>query len=213
MRTIAVINAKRDCGKTTVATSLAAMLSFEGHLVALGDTNPLPLAGEWLSRRPSDFPKIFPAPLYGGLKAPPEADTLVIDTPPRLRGARLDNLLRRSHTALVPVLPSPVDLRATWRFVNQLAKLKPVINGQVKVGLVANRVTAHALVLRELAGFPDDFRVPVIGCLHDSINYQRAFAWGLSVTDLHYWMAAREWHEWEVLVQWIRSEDSIGTGA
>src|SRR5690625_2523790 len=66
MRTIAVINARRDCGQPPVASSLAAMLSFEGHLVALGDTNPLPLAGEWLSRRPSDFPKIFPAPLYGG---------------------------------------------------------------------------------------------------------------------------------------------------
>src|SRR5690625_5582678 len=69
MRTIAVINAKRDCGKTTVATSLAAMLSFEGHLVALVDNNPLPLAGEWLSRRPSDISKIITAQLYGCLKA------------------------------------------------------------------------------------------------------------------------------------------------
>jgi len=96
---------------------------------------------------------------------------------------------------------------------NQLAKLKPVTNGQVKVGLVANQITAHALVLRELAGFPDDFRTPVFSRLHDSINYQRAFAWGLSVTGLPYWEAAREWHEWEILVQWIRSEDSVGTGA
>ena len=63
MRTIAVINAKHGCGKTTVATSLAAMLSFEGHRVALGDTNPLPLAEEWLSRRPMTFRNLFrPAP-------------------------------------------------------------------------------------------------------------------------------------------------------
>lgn len=107
MRTIAIVNAKGGCGKTTIATSLAAALAWEGHVVALGDMDPQQSANDWLSQRPEEYPEIIAAePHKGQLRAPAEADTLVLDTPAAVAGHELGNIVRRSQTILVPVLPS-----------------------------------------------------------------------------------------------------------
>lgn len=213
MRTIAIVNAKGGCGKTTIATGLAAALAWEGHAVALGDMDPQQSATDWLEQRPEDYPGIIAAtPHRGQLRAPAEADTLVLDTPAAVHGHELGNIVRRSQTILVPVLPSPVDMRAAWRFLNHLLELKPVKKHEVRVGLVANRVRPHTIIYRELTGFLEDFRVPVVGQLRDSMNYVRAFERGLSVSDLPPYLAWQDWEQWEVLMNWIRSRKSVGKG-
>ncbi|QOC23281.1 ParA family protein [Wenzhouxiangella sp. AB-CW3] len=211
MRTIAVVNAKGGCGKSTIATSLAAALAWEGHAVALGDLDPQQSSADWLTLRPEDYPEILPATEHHGqLRAPPEADTLVLDTPAAITGAELGNVLRRSQTILVPVLPSPVDMRAAWRFLDHLLSLKPVRKHEAQVGLVANRVKPQTIIFRELTGFLDTYRIPVVGHLRDSMNYVRAFEQGLSVSDLPYYLAWQDWEQWETLLGWIRSGKSVG---
>ncbi len=211
MRTIAVINAKGGCGKSTIATSLAAAMAWDGHTVALGDMDPQQSTNDWLALRGADYPEILPVNIKGGpLRASAEADTLILDTPAGLHGSELGHVLRRAETVLIPVLPSPVDMRAAWRFLNHLAELKPVAKREAMVGLVANRVRPNTIIYRELTGFLNDFRFPVVGRLRDSMNYVRAFERGLSVSDLPPYQAWQDWEEWEPIMAWIRSRRSRG---
>jgi chromosome partitioning protein len=211
MRTIAVINAKGGCGKTTIATSLACAMAWEGHTVALGDMDPQQSTSDWLAQRPEDYPTLIGLnSLAGPLRAPPEADTLILDTPAGIHGAELGHVLRRCETVLVPILPSPVDMRACWRFLNYMLGLKPVQSRDTVVGLIANRVKTQTIVYRELTGFLNDFRVPVIGQIRDSMNYVRAFERGLSVSDMPPYLAWQDWEEWETIMSWIRSKRSRG---
>lgn len=213
MRTIAVVNAKGGCGKTTVATSLASALAWEGYAVALGDMDLQQSASDWLAQRPEEYPEITGVSADDGpLRAPPGTDILVLDTPAGIHGQELGNVVRRSQTLLVPVLPSHVDMRAAWRFLNHLLELKPIQKQHTRVGLIANRVRPHTIVYRELTGFLDDFRVPVIGQLRDSMNYVRAFERGLSVSDLPPYLAWTDWEQWEEILAWIRSKKSVGKG-
>ncbi len=213
MRTIAVINAKGGCGKTTIATSLASALAWEGHVVALADMDPQQSSNDWLRQRPDSYPALTGISAEVGARPPSDIDTLIIDTPAGLAGNELEQIIKRAQTVLVPVLPSPVDMRAAWRFLSHLQEVRAVRSGDTVVGLIANRVRPQTIIYRELTGFLEGFRVPVIGQLRDSMNYVRAFEKGLSVADLPPYLAFQDWEEWEPVLGWVRSKRSQGKGA
>ena len=83
MRHIMVMNAKGGCGKSTLATNIAACFANEGYSVALADYDPQRSSLDWLERRPDKYPSIAPITAYDtGLKfAPRTADIVVIDAP------------------------------------------------------------------------------------------------------------------------------------
>ncbi len=85
MRHIMVMNAKGGCGKSTLATNIAACFANEGYSVALADYDPQRSSLDWLERRPEKRPSIAPVAAYDtGLKfAPRTADIVVIDAPAR----------------------------------------------------------------------------------------------------------------------------------
>ncbi len=211
MRTIAVINAKGGCGKTTVATGLASALAWEGYNVALADLDPQCSATDWLAERGEDYPEIHAVSKASGLKAPAGTDILVVDTPAGVYGAELSKLLNKAQTALMPLLPSPIDMAAAWRFLEKTLTLKPIASKKTKLGLVANRVKPNTIVYRELTGFMDDYRVPVVGQLRDSMNYVRAFERGLGVSDLPEYLAGEDWGQWDDIVRWVKSKRSMGS--
>jgi chromosome partitioning protein len=210
MRTIVVMNAKGGCGKTTIATSLASALAWEGYTVGLCDLDPQCSASDWLAEREEDYPEITPVSGARGLKAPSGTDVLVIDTPAGVYGAELSKLLSKAETAIMPILPSPIDMAAAWRFLEKTLTLKPIAQKKTKLGLVANRVKPNTIVYRELTGFMDDYRVPVIGQLRDSMNYVRAFERGLGVCDLPEYLAGEDWMQWNEIVRWVKSKRSMG---
>ncbi len=213
MRTIAIINAKGGCGKPTIATSLAAALAWEGHSVALADMDPQQSTNDWLKHRPDSYPALLGVAAESGARPAAETDTLIIDTPAGLAGNELEQIIKRAQTVLVPVMPSPVDMRAAWRFLSHLQEIRAVRSGDTVVGLVANRVRPQTIIYRELTGFLEGFRVPVVGQLRDSMNYVRAFEKGLAVADLPPYLAFHDWEEWETVLAWIRSKKSQGKGA
>ncbi|MDT8439689.1 MAG: AAA family ATPase [Wenzhouxiangellaceae bacterium] len=211
MQTIAILNAKGGCGKTTLATNLAAALAWEGHAVALGDLDPQQSSADWGAVRPGDYPEIISLNAADGpVRAPADTDFLVLDSAAGLRGPELGQLLRRADTVLIPVLPSPIDMHAAHRFLGHLFGLKPVTERQVRVGLVANRVKPYTVIYRELRGFLDEYTAPVIGSLRDTMNYVRAFQSGLSVSDLPPYLAERDWDEWAGIVAWVTSRKARG---
>lgn len=205
MQTIAVLNAKGGVGKTTIATCLASALAWEGYGVALGDLDAQKSASDWLALRLDDYPPITGLdPDQGAVRAPAGTDFLILDTQAGLSGGDLGNVVRRSGVLLVPLLPSPVDMRAAQRFLGHLFKLKPVADKQVKVGLIANRVKAHTIIFRELTGFLEDYRAPFVAQFRASMNYVRAAERGLGVADLPPYLAWQDWEEWETLLKWLR---------
>lgn len=209
MRTIAVANPKGGCGKTTIATSLAAHLCYEGFQVALADLDPQRSASDWLALRPESYPPIRAVDTSEkGWRAPPGTDIMVIDSAAAIVGGELRNVVKRANTLLIPVVPSPIDMRAAWRFLEHLLSLKQIVKGATKVGLVANRCQTRTLIYRELTGFLDGYKIPFVAHLRETQNYIRASERGLGVADLPAWQAWQDWEEWDPLIHWLKSRAS-----
>jgi chromosome partitioning protein len=203
-RRIAVVNPKGGCGKTTIATSLAAWLAYEDE-VALADMDVQQSAAEWHALR---LPENAPVTLVPARRWPPAVAAgtryLVIDSPAAIRERDLAKLLEHCDKLIVPLLPSPIDMRTGWRYLDGLFRLRRELGSRCQIGLVANRVKHWTLIYRELVGFIDQFRAPFVGHLRESVNYIRAMEAGLGVAELPYHQCRRDWEEWQPLVDWVK---------
>ena len=54
---------------------------------------------------------------------PNHKGVLIIDTPAGMRGKELKSYVRHAQTIIIPVLPSPIDMRATARFIESVLLL------------------------------------------------------------------------------------------
>jgi len=211
MRHITVMNAKGGCGKSTIATNLASYYaSEEDAAVTLADFDPQRSSLDWLERRPEHL-----APIQGlaafddGLKGLARStDVLIIDAPARSHGRELTELLKRSDTVVVPVLPSAIDMQAAGRFIEELLGSGTVQRDQAKVAVVANRVREYTLIFEELDSFLQKQKVPYPAALRDAQNYVRAYARGMGVYELPEYLAWPDWEQWEPLLKWLKSKRS-----
>jgi chromosome partitioning protein len=117
MKTVCIAAQKGGSGKTTLARNLAVAAAQDGQRVLVLDLDPQQSLRAWWKGRDSDAPMMLaddPAP--HALRATLDAaksrfDLVVIDTPPAAP-AWLTETLRAADLALIPVRPSPDDLRA-----------------------------------------------------------------------------------------------------
>jgi chromosome partitioning protein len=212
MRTIMVMNAKGGCGKTTIATNLASYYASElGATVALADYDPLQSSLDWLALRPAERAPIKRvAALDKGLRGLGHGtDYLIIDSPARSSGSELAELVRHTETIVVPVLPSPVDINAAVRFIEELRAIGRVVRKQVRIGLVANRIREHSLMFDELNTFLEQQKIPFIATLREAQNYVRAFSRGLGIYELPQYLAWRDWEYFQFLIDWLESRRSV----
>ncbi len=181
MRHVMVMNSKGGSGKSTLATNIACYFASQDAKVTIADYDPQRSSLDWLAMRPADLPGIAGVPAYdeGIRTVPRDTDVLVIDAPARTHGAEMNELVRRAETILIPVMPSPIDMKASARFMEELLELGKVQRQQARLGMVANRVRENTLLFDELDHYLDKLKVPYLGQLRQSTNYLRAYQRGM----------------------------------
>ncbi|NYS26382.1 ParA family protein [Rhodobacteraceae bacterium 2376] len=117
MKTIVIAAQKGGAGKTTLARNIAVAASQDGLRVLCFDLDPQGSLRAWWEGRQADTPAMLerdpsPEALRATLKAAhAKFDLCVIDTPPAAP-EWLSEALGAADLALIPVRPSPDDLRA-----------------------------------------------------------------------------------------------------
>ena len=196
MRTILVTNAKGGCGKSTIATNLAAYYASEGYETVLADYDPQQSALAWLEDRPEDYATITGlAGFEDGLRGVPRnTEYLIMDAPARSHGKELSELVKRAESIVVPVLPSPIDIKAAERFVAELMNVSKVADKKAKVAVVANRIRENTLISAELDEYLLKLKAPYVSWFREAQNYIRAYQRGLGIHELPPYLA---WPDWD----------------
>ncbi len=204
MRAVLVANPKGGCGKTTLATNLAAGLAYRDSSVVMWDLDRQKSSLEWLELRPPALPEIASL----GRKHDPDdipgkSDWLVIDSPAGLHGKNLAHAIKPVSHVLVPLQPSLFDMAATRDFLAVLQEEKKVRKHKNCIGIVAMRVDPRTRAAATLQDFLGQFELPVVAHIRDTQLYVNAAFSGKSIFDLPPYISERDIAEWEPLLEWL----------
>lgn len=215
MRSILILNSKGGCGKTTIATNLAGYYAQRGRSVLLADFDPQGSSLDWLAVRPETYPEIHGVAAFAEkFRVSQSTDVLIMDAPAAIHGRPLSDLMRRAETIVMPVLPSPLDIRAAKRFIEELKRINKVVKAEVKLATVANRVRENTLAGGELSHYleklklPDNKRFPFMTILRGSQNYIKAAERGLSIFEFTPSATQVDREQWTPLLRWLNSARS-----
>jgi chromosome partitioning protein len=137
---VLVTNTKGGCGKTTIATNLAAAFANAGFATGLADVDRQGSSLGWLGNRPANAAPIVGLDWHKEADKPPaKLRRLVIDAPAGVRRGHVEDLLAAADLVIVPVLASVFDERSTAAFLAKLERIKPIAKGKKAVLVVANR--------------------------------------------------------------------------
>lgn len=212
MRTIMLMNAKGGCGKTTLATNIATWYADCGYKVALADFDPQGSSLDWLAARQDyeDIPHILGIDASQETPRPPRGtDYLVMDVPAAIHGKAINEMLRRVQTLIIPLLPSPIDIRAARRFVDELFASGRVSRKQTRLAVVANRARENTVAYQDLKNFLNSLTIPNIGTLRESQNYIRSAEKGLGIFELAPSTVQQDVHQWYKIMDWLDSSASL----
>ena len=211
MRTILVLNAKGGCGKSTISTNLASYYAWEKEQkVMLADYDPQGSSMAWLDVRGEEWPEITGVAAWKDPVRPSrDTDVVVMDAPARVHGTELTQLVRKAETILFPVLPSPIDMRAATAYMQELKSNGRVERGEVKIGVIANRVRENTIIFNELYEFLRKMKVPYVATLRDTQNYIKAEERGVGIYEMAPSQVWQDVENWEPLVKWLNSKRSM----
>jgi chromosome partitioning protein len=204
MLTILVANAKGGCGKTTIATQLAAALAAAGYRTALADADRQRSSLNWLARRPLRAAAICGLD-WSREVGPPvrRTERLVVDAGPALRGRRIVELVKAVDLLLLPVLPSSFDETATRRFLDRLDRIGSIAKRRKPVAVIGNRIRAGTRAAERLEKFFGDLGQPIAARLRDSQFYADAAVKGLSLFDAPGKRARELGGDWRPLLDFV----------
>lgn len=204
-------NSKGGSGKSTLATNLASYLACWGIRVTLVDFDRQGSARDWLATRPPQRPEISAVSAeLPHCPVPDDSDYRVLDVPAGLHGAQLSQLLCIADSIVIPVMPSPLDIRAAGRFIAELLADEAYAPHK-RVCVVANRVRENTRSYRVLESFLARLDIPFVTRLRDTQNYVRAAEQGLGIFELPTREVLADLVQWQPLVAWLCGHSRICT--
>ncbi len=202
MQHVFIANPKGGCGKSTLAITLAGCFANREQSVCLVDYDRQRSTLDWLKARPASCAKILPS--SPGFPLPEQPlDWVIHDLPAAFEIPQLEELLPEYASIVVPVLPSPIDIKAGVRFLMGLSRADWVARRNIDIGLVANRVRANTRYYRVLLAFLEQVNRPFLGSLRDTQNYVRTLESGTSIFDFPSARVQRDRADWEQLINWL----------
>lgn len=213
MRRIMVLNPKGGCGKSTIATNLASHYAATGTPTYLVDFDLQGSSMDWLDARPAHAPAIRGVLADDKEFLIPHGDgVMIMDAPAGVHGKRLKQYVKRAQTLIIPVLPSPMDMRATARFVEELLLVGRISREKTRIAVVANRVREQTLIYHSLQRFLDSLSIHFPATLRDTQNYIRAAQQGLGIFELPAHEVKQDIEQWRPLLKWLNSKASLPKG-
>lgn len=217
MLTILVINSKGGSGKTTLTTNLASFYASKNVRTAILDYDPQGSSLHWLQARPSAQNNIHganAAPAKGNVAlhsrqgwVPPETEVLVIDAPAGASGLVLKELVRKASHIVIPVAPSPIDIRATADFIKDLFLVGGARTAKAKIAVVANRVRVRTSTnYAALERFLTSLKLPFLTSISDSENYLHAAEQGVGVFEMDEFVTTSERQELMPILKWLEGQ-------
>lgn len=207
MKTVLVASSKGGVGKTTIATHLAAQSALAGMRTVLVDGDPQGSSTHWAERRAGLESAVLP--VDGRRKdwqksVPDDAQRVVIDAPAGAMRDDLSGFLGQADAIVVPVLPSSLDIDATVPFLNSLAKHPRIRRGQLRVGLVANKLKPWTNASQQALDLLAQWPYPVVAQLRDSQAYVVLVGLGKSLFDYHSAQVRDHQDDWQPLLRWLK---------
>ena len=206
MKCVLVASSKGGVGKTTIATHLAAHYALAGHNTALVDGDPQGSSLRWAAKRAELESAVLGLKGTGKgwrKKLPDDTGVLVMDAPAGGMAEDLELFLERAEAVVVPVQPSALDLDATVHFLNTLAQHPRVRRGELRVGLVANRMKPWTNASQATLDLLGQWPYPVVATLRDSQAYVLLVGLGRSLFDYRSAQVRDHQADWAPLLKWL----------
>lgn len=211
MRTILIASPKGGCGKTTVATNLAAFYATAGKQTVLLDCDRQGSSLHWAEKRAAlAHPVLGMAGKTGvkvATKVPSGTQRCIIDTAAGIRAAEVAELLEVADALVIPVMPSVIDLEASEAFFAELAELPRVKRKKTPVALVANRTKPWTNATQSAIARLKETPFPVVAELRDSQGYVLMAGLGKSLFDYHSEQTRSHQDDWTPLLKWLKKLD------
>ena len=206
MKTVLVASSKGGVGKTTIATHLAAHSALQGRDTVLLDADPQGSSTQWARKRADLDSAVLPV---DGSRArwqqriPGDTDALFIDAPAGAMARHLEPFLEQADAMVVPVTPSALDVEATVPFLDSIAEHPRVRRGDLRVGLVANRLRPWTVNSQSTVELLEQWPYPLIGQIRDSQAYVLLCGLGRTLFDYHSSNVREHQADWRPLLRWL----------
>jgi chromosome partitioning protein len=189
---IAVCNQKGGSGKTTLSMQLAGSLAKRGGRVLVVDADPQGTATRWAASADDDKP--FPASVVGLSAASTKVHRevkkfvedyryIIIDCPPAADSPVPQSALLVADLALVPVIPSPLDMWAAVGIREVIGNVSD-INEELRSRLVINQLQPNTTLAKEAMEVLPEFGIELCQTyVHQRQVYRQSAVFGQTVHD------------------------------